>query len=116
MRRTPESPVQRYVDQLAALERSADPQSQKFERMPADGKRALIEAALREAKVESLPDLPNGRHGVSDLMAFYFQSSEANDYCYRARIGRETCRPLWSGRGHARDLADVRLEPRRTGA
>jgi hypothetical protein len=94
LRRTPESPAPRYVEQLAALERAGQPQAGSFGRLPADSKRALIEQALRDAKVESLPDIPDGRHVVSDLMAFYFQSSEANDYCYRARIGRETCRPL----------------------
>ncbi len=94
VRRTPESPAARYVLQLAALEDAARAQQQSFERLPADAKRSLVETALREAKVESLPGLPNGQHVVSDLMAFYFQSSEANDQCYRARVGRETCRPL----------------------
>jgi len=27
-------------------------------------------------------------------MAFYFRSSEANDECYKAMIGRETCRTI----------------------
>ena len=30
----------------------------------------------------------------SDLMAFYFRSSEANDVCYSAMINREVCRPI----------------------
>jgi hypothetical protein len=105
VRRTPESPIQRYVEQLAALERAAQQQGQVFGRLPADAKRALVEAALREAKIEGLPGLPDGRHVVSDLMAFYFQSSEANDYCYRARIGREKCRPLSSVTVRPRPLA-----------
>ncbi len=91
---TPDSPAPRYVEQLAALERAAAQQQQAFGRLPAGAKRALIEQALRDAKVEELPDMPNGQHVVSDLMAFYFQSSEANDYCYRAQIGRERPRPL----------------------
>ena len=41
-----------------------------------------------------LPGRPTGRHVVSDLMAFYFRSSEANDLAYRARIGRQMCRTL----------------------
>jgi hypothetical protein len=105
VRRTAGSPTQRYVEQLAALERAAEQQGLQFGRMPADAKRALIEAALREAKVENLPSLPNGGHVVSDLMAFYFQGSEANDYCYRARIGREKCRPLLSVTVRPRPLA-----------
>jgi hypothetical protein len=104
-RRTPESPAGRYVEQLAALERAAQPQAASFSRLAAGAKRALIEHALREAKVDELPDLPDGRHVVSDLMAFYFQSSEANDYCYRARIGRETCRPLKAVTVRPRPLA-----------
>ena len=103
--RTPESPIERYVEQLAALEGAAKQQGHEFGRMPADTKRALIEGALREAKVEKLPSLPDGRHVVSDLMAFYFQGSEANDYCYRARIGREKCRPLLSVTVRPRPLA-----------
>jgi hypothetical protein len=94
LRRTSESPAPRYVEQLAALERAAGQLGQPFGRLPADAKRTLIENALREASVEYLPDIPDGRHVVSDLMAFYFQSSEANDACYRARIGREKPRPL----------------------
>lgn len=105
VRRTAASPVQRYVDQLAALDRAAQQQGQAFDRLPPDAKRAVIEAALREAKVETLPGLPNGQHVVSDLMAFYFQSSEANDFCYRARIGQETCRPLLSVTVRPRPLA-----------
>lgn len=92
VRRAAESPVPRFVGQLAALERAAPGQS--FGRLAPEAKRGLIEAALREAKVEALPDLPDGRHVVSDLMAFYFQSSEANDYCFRAQIAQEKCRPL----------------------
>ncbi len=94
LRRTPESPAPRYVEQLAALERAAGQQGQAFGRLPADAKRTLIENALQEARVEELPEIPDGQHVVSDLMAFYFQSSEANDYCYRAQIGREKPRPL----------------------
>jgi hypothetical protein len=92
--RTPESPAPRYVEQLAALENAASRQGQSFARMTPDAKLALIERALGDAKIERLPEIPDGRHVVSDLMAFYFRSSEANDYCYRAQIGRERCRPL----------------------
>jgi hypothetical protein len=105
VRRTAESPVERYVEQLAALERAAERQGLQFGRMTSDAKLVLIEAALRGAKVESLPSLPDGRHIVSDLMAFYFQGSEANDYCYGARIGREKCRPLLSVTVRPRPLA-----------
>ena len=37
---------------------------------------------------------PDGGHVATDLMAFYFNSIDANDLAYRARIGRDTCRGL----------------------
>jgi hypothetical protein len=94
LRRTPGSPAPRYVEQLAALERAAQPQGPAFGRLGPGAKRTLLEQALREAGVKELPEMPDGHHVVSDLMAFYFQSSEANDACYGVRIGRETSRPL----------------------
>ena len=44
----------------------------------------LLSDALAAAKVTELPGRPTGRHIVSDLMAFYFRSSEANDLAYRS--------------------------------
>ena len=51
-------------------------------------------AALEEAHITDLPRTPDGRHVAADLMAFYFRSSDANDLCYRAAIGRDQCRGL----------------------
>jgi hypothetical protein len=53
-----------------------------------------VRAALDEAKIADLPRTPDGRHVAADLMAFYFRSSDANDLCYRAAIGRDKCRGL----------------------
>jgi hypothetical protein len=106
IRRTPQSPAPRYIEQLKALEQAADRQHhQPFSRLAPDAKRAIIEAAFNEAKVESLPSLPSGKHVAADLMAFYFQSSEANDHCYQAAIGRETCRPRSRVAARPRPLA-----------
>ena len=92
VRRTPESPREMYVDQLAKLEAAAAAQGHVFDRLPRDAREALVAAALEEAKVQNLPPRPNGQHVIADLMTFYFSSSEANDICYRAHIGRLTCR------------------------
>ena len=94
IRRTPKSPYDRYAEDLAALQGAARERGVAFARLPADAKRALVEEALRAAGVETLPSRPNGKHIVSDLMAFYFRSSEANDVCYRAAVGASKCRPL----------------------
>jgi hypothetical protein len=79
LRVKPPSPAPGYWKQLAALR---------------DATRDSIESALTEAKITDLPRTPDGRHVVTDLMAFYFRSSDANDLCYRSRIGRDQCRGL----------------------
>lgn len=59
-----------------------------------DSKRQAVTAALEQAGIAELPRTPDGRHAAADLMAFYFRSSDANDLCYRAAIGRDLCRGL----------------------
>lgn len=76
----PPSPAAKYAKQLAAL--------------PWPLTRADIEGALEQAGVKDLPRVPDGKSVISDVMAFYFRSSEANDLCYSAAIGRDQCRGL----------------------
>ena len=87
IRYKPASPAPAYLAQLETL------------RGPlwstgAEAKRKAIEAALKQAKVTELPRMPDGKHVISDLMSFYFHSSEANDLCCRAAIERYRCRGL----------------------
>jgi hypothetical protein len=82
LRRTAQSPIAKYSEQLAALESAAG------------DKTRAIEAAILTAKVERLPARPDGGHVATDLMAFYFNSVEATDLAYGAAIGRDTCRGL----------------------
>lgn len=84
LRSKPASPASAYLQQLRALSLAGDASLQ----------RAAVESALQQANITSLPQTPDGRHVASDLMAFYFRSSEANDLCYRAHIGRDECRGL----------------------
>ena len=96
LRRTPASPASKYAAQLSALEaRGGD-------------RRGAVEAALTEARIDRLPGRPDGGHVATDLMAFYFNSTEANDLAYRAAIGRDTCRGLTG--------SDNRPAPFETGA
>ncbi len=80
------SPVLGYERQLAALGSSG------FAAMPLAQQREKISAELTAAKIATLPQTPDGRHIASDLMAYWFRSSEANDLCYNAAIRREDCR------------------------
>lgn len=88
------SPVSKYVTQLASLRARAQAQGKPFAQLDLEWRRAAIEEAFAEAGVKVLPERPNGQHIASDLAAFYFRSSEATDECYRALIGRQTCRPI----------------------
>ncbi len=81
------SPAPNYLRHLEALR-------QALLSGDVDSKRQAVTAALEQAKVTDLPRTPDGRHVAADLMAFYFRSSDANDLCYRAAIGRDLCRGL----------------------
>ena len=94
LRWTGPTPAARYGPQLRALETAARAQGAAFGALPAAARQRLVEAALREARVEELPERPDGRHVAADLMAHYFAGSDANDLCHRARIGRDACRGL----------------------
>lgn len=86
LRRTGASPAAKYPAQLEALE-------QATAKLGGD-RRAAVEAAIASARAERLPSRPDGGHVATDLMAFYFNSDEANYLAYRAAIRREACRGL----------------------
>jgi hypothetical protein len=74
------NPSLHYADQLSAL---GSPIS-----------REAVERALTDAKVDRIPQRPNGRHVATDLMAFFFNSSDGEDFLYNAKIRRDDCRGL----------------------
>jgi hypothetical protein len=94
LERTAASPVPDYVAQLAALEGAARKRGAGFAALDLDARRAILDDALTAASVRTLPGRPTGQHVASDLMGFYFRSSEAADQCYQAAIGRQMCRPI----------------------
>lgn len=103
------SPAPGYSKQVIALQQAARARGGRFGALPIEVRRELLDAAFKAADVRNLPGRPDGKHVVADLMAHYFRSSEANDLCYNARIGRNTYRairvttvrpqPLNGGRG-----------------
>lgn len=94
LRRSAPSPVPKYLDQLAALDRAARGKGGRFSALDLETRRAILDEALAQARVDRLPPRPSGQHVVSDLAAHYFRSHEALDSCYEAVIGRQTCRPI----------------------
>jgi hypothetical protein len=107
-----DSPVVAYIPQLAVLEKAARQRGAKdFATLSNDDQHALIEAAFQGAKVDRLPERPEGKHVAADLMAFFFRSSEANDLCYKAEIGKDTCRDLADSPQRPRPLDDRAPSP-----
>jgi len=94
LQKTPASPVPVYLAQLSALESDARAKGARWSALDLETRRALLDASIAKANARNLPARPMGQHVVIDLMATYFRSSEANDDCYRAEIGRETCRTI----------------------
>jgi hypothetical protein len=104
----PPMPGASHAGQLAALEKAARANgATSFDQLEIEDQRALLDAALQAAKVERLPDRPDGRHLASDLMAFFYRSTEANDLCYRAEIGKDTCRGLADSLEPPRKIGDA---------
>ena len=94
LRITEPNPEPTYIRQLNAFEKTAQHKGQSFSDLNTEERKALVTEALEEEKITELPQRPDGRHIVTDLMSFYFQSSEANDLCYGVQIGQHTCRGL----------------------
>jgi hypothetical protein len=82
----------RYVDQLAAIAGRAGRTG--LAALPGAQQREIVLAAIEESGVRELPAAPNGRHIVTDVMSFFFNSSTALDLAYHAQIRRGTCRGL----------------------
>jgi hypothetical protein len=81
----PASPAPIYLKQLQELQPAlltGDP----------DKTREAVLDSLNRSEIRDLTPLPRGKSVAADLMSFYFHSSEANDFCYRAAIQRYECR------------------------
>jgi hypothetical protein len=94
LRRTAAAPLARYPAQFDGLDAAAQTRGQRFINLPLADRRAVIERALADAKLERIPSRPDGGHVAADLMGYYFNSIDANDRCYQRAIGRDRCRTL----------------------
>jgi hypothetical protein len=90
VRVVPPSPNAKYLTQLEELARGT------LINPDLGFRRKQLEARLQAAGIQDLPALPESGDIVVDLMAFYFNSSHANDFAYEAAIDRDGCRGLKS--------------------
>jgi hypothetical protein len=84
----------RYVAQLQALEDRAGARGGTLQSLSPEARQALVVEAIDQSGVRELPSAPDGRHIVTDVMTFFFNSGPALDLAYRARVARATCRGL----------------------
>jgi hypothetical protein len=79
------NPSAHYAEQLSQLGLS---------NLDAGAKRAAVEKALADAKIDRIPQRPNGRHVAADLLAYFYNSADGEDFLYGVAIKRDDCRGL----------------------
>ena len=79
------SPAAHYSEQLTQLNLSQlDPAARQ----------SAVAKALEEAKIDRIPQRPNGKHVASDLLAYFYNSADGEDFLYGVAIKRDDCRGL----------------------
>lgn len=95
IRRTGPSPALRWSTQLRELAAAATRQyGIAFNRLGLAERQALVRAALEGQRLGGMPPVDRAAHVSLGLLAFFYESPEAADLCYQARIGSTGCRPL----------------------
>ena len=84
----------RYAAQLQALDDRARTLGHSLATLSRDARIPLVLDALEQSGVRELPSAPDGRHILTDMMSFFFNSAAATDLVYHATIRRATCRGL----------------------
>lgn len=94
LRYGPPHPGPRWAAQLQAMDLESRRRSgSAFADRPAEERRAIVAEAIEDGEADGLPGSPaRADHVVVGLLAWFYGTSEANDLCYGARVGRHLCR------------------------
>ncbi len=92
----PANPASNYPGQLRALQAAATEKGGTFASLDGGARREIIADALQEAKLDRIPQRPNGQHIAADLLAFFYNSANGQDFLYGVAIKRDDCRGLAS--------------------
>ena len=91
----PASPGPVWAAQLELLELEAERRhTRAFEALSLAEREALLRDQLPAAEEPTLPEPARAAHVALGLLAYFYQSPEANDLCYDARIEQHSCRGL----------------------
>src|ERR1043166_3819452 len=95
LRSTGPTPLTRWTTQLDELEtQSRSTHQRRFSELTVAQRSDLVRAALQGQRLDRVPAIVDANHVAVALLAHFYDSSAANDLCYGAQIGRQTCRPL----------------------
>jgi hypothetical protein len=86
------SPSLHYGDQLKSLDASSE--GGRFSALDHRSRQAIVQRALSEAGIAAIPARPNGKHIATDIMSYFYGSSDGKDFCYNAAIREMDCRGL----------------------
>ena len=89
---TPATRWSRQLDELNAQAVSAH--RRRFSELPVADRERLVRQALAKERLDRMPAVADANHVAVALVAHFFESPEANDLCYEARIAKDSCRPL----------------------
>lgn len=111
LRQTGESPAGRWRAQLAILDSEARRKHRRgFGSLTREQRRELVTAAVSTDRTNRMPEPLDANHVALALVSWYFATPDATDLCYRARIGRNQCRPLVNAPRQPLPLANARRE------
>ncbi|HLE69933.1 MAG TPA: hypothetical protein VJH87_09650, partial [Vicinamibacteria bacterium] len=94
----PPDPEPLWTAQLEALELEAEKRHEaSFAAVPREEQETLLRRQLPPNPGAALPDPARAPHVALGLLAYFYQTSEANDLCYERAIEKTTCRGVESG-------------------
>lgn len=98
LRYGPPHPGPRWAAQLEAMDLESSRRSGlSLAELTAEKRREFVQRALDRGGVASLPGSPaQADHVGVGLLAWFYRTSQANDLCYRAEVGRHLCRGIES--------------------
>jgi hypothetical protein len=94
----PPDPEPLWTAQLEALELESERRHEAaFAAIPRAEQQAMLERQLPPHLEGGLPAPARAPHVALGLLAYFYQTSEANDLCYQRAIEKTTCRGIESG-------------------
>ena len=103
------TPLTKWASQLDDLDARAQARHQRnFRDLPVSERTDLVRTVLQGQRFDRLPSVTEATHVSVALLAHFYESSAANDLCYEAKIGRQTCRPLSTSSGKPLPMIKVR--------